>query len=452
MRRFRFVAPVFALSLVLTACPAGGDGDGDGGPGAAGTPAPGESPGAGGEGAIEVTSLWGGAEGEAFQAVIDAFQEANPGITVEYTSVRQDYNTVLNNRLEQGDPPDVAIIPGIGFLRSFAADDLLIPLSEFGIDDAFLSEAYAESVAETGQSVGTVEDTAYAIMVKLNSKATVWYRPDAFEENGWETAATWDELLTLTEDIRGAGETPWAIAAGDSWTLTDWFETVYLKQAGPDAYDTLFSAEGNWTDQTVKDAVNAMLEIITEENVAGGIEGALATPFVDGIGLVYSDSPSAQLFYEGGFVGGIAIGQVNTNLVPIETIDFFDFPNFEGGEEGAITIGGDVMAAFTTDPGVAEFMQYLASPEGGSVWAAEGTIVSPMADVDPGVYPNELAAKEAEQVANASVARFDGSDLLPAGTDLGAVLQTIIQDPGGMDGALEAFQGEVDAAWEEAGG
>ena len=70
-----------------------------------------------------------------------------------------------------------------------------------------------------------------------------------------------------------------------------------------------------------------MTDLYTEENVAGGITGALATLFVDGIGQVFSPNADAELFYEGGFVAGIATGDVNPDLVPVETIDFFDFPS-----------------------------------------------------------------------------------------------------------------------------
>ncbi len=443
MTRFRMVAPIAVLALILTACPAsttsstpGASAGGSGGGGNAGA-------------TIEVTSLWGGAEAEAFQAVLDAFT-AKTGINVTYTSVRQEYNTVLQNRVEQGDPPDVAIIPGIGFLRSYAKDGLLIPLADLGIDGGALASAYAPNLSDMGVGVGTVDDVAYAVMVKLNSKSTIWYDPSRFSANGWETPSDWDGLVALTEQIKADGFTPWGLGAGDSWTLTDWFESVYLRQAGEEAYDTLFSADGVWTDQSVKDAIATMTELLNEENVAGGIDGAMATAFVDGIGLVFSANPVAEMYYEGGFVGGIARGDVNTDLVSGETIDFFDFPEIDGS--GAkITVGGDVMAAFTTDPGVAEFMQYLASAEGGTVWAGGGTIISPMAGVETSTYPEGVQA-EATQIAESDLARFDGSDLLPGGTDLGAVLQAALRDPSSVDGALEDFQTQVTDAWTELNG
>ena len=96
-------------------------------------------------------------------------------------------------------------------------------------------------------------------------------------------------------------------------------------------------------------------------------------------------------------------------------------------------------------------MEYMVSPEAGTVWAEQGTIISPIIGVDSSVYPNELASKEAEQVANAEAVRFDGSDLLPAGSpDLGATLQTALNNPDGLDAALEELQVGVEQAFTEA--
>ena len=343
MNRFRMAVPIVALAIMLTACPAGNTST---------TPNPSASSGSSASGnagaTIEVTSLWGGAEAAAFQAVLDAFT-AKTGINVTYTSVRTDYSTVLSNRIEQNDAPDVAIIPGIGFLRSFAKDGKLVALKDLGIDDSKLHDAYLPNLADMGTSVGAVDGTAYAVMVKLNSKSTIWYDPSRFSANSWQTPTDWDGLVALTNQIKAAGKTPWGLGAGDSWTLTDWFESIYLRNSGEQAYDKLFSKDGDWTDQSVKDAIKMMQDLLTNDNVAGGLDGALATAFVDGIGLVFSANPTAEMYYEGGFVGGIATGDVNTDLKVGQTIDFFDFPEINGS--GAkITIGGDVMAALTDEP------------------------------------------------------------------------------------------------------
>lgn len=441
MRKFQFLAPAMVAVLVLAACSSDDPGSSGADPGSSGgTGADVEE----GDGSIVVTSLWGGTEQEAFEAVLAAFTEKT-GIEAQYEANRTDYATVLRTRIQGGEPPDVAIIPGIGTLRSLAREGALIPLSELGVAQADIEGNYAPGILD----VGVVDDELYGIMVKLNSKATIWYSPERFEEMGVAPAEDWDGLLQLTDDIEATGATPWSLGAADGWTLTDWFEIMYLKMHGTDAYDTLFSPDGDWTDDTVQATIDKMLELLNEENVDGGVDGASATAFVDAIGKVFSTSPSAELYYGGGFVGGIATGDdVNPDLAGQEgtAIDWFPFPTIDGNGEGLVTYGGDVMAALVADSDVAAFMEYLTTAEAGQVWAEGGTIISPIVEVDTSVYPTSLIQAEADQVTSAEAVRFDGSDLLP-GVDLGALLQSAFRGED-MAPLLEEFQTQVSTAWE----
>src|SRR5437870_12126885 len=104
------------------------------------------------------------------------------------------------------------------------------------------------------------------------------------------------------------------------------------------------------------------------------------------------------------------------------------------------------MAASTTTPGVKQFLQYMTTSDAGSVWAGTGAVTSPVKSVPATAYPNDLAKREAAQVANASAVRFDGSDLLPSGggDQLGAALQTAIQNKT-VDWA--AFETQMQTKW-----
>jgi len=184
-RSLRMLAPLATLALILTACPAGGSS-----PGASG----GASGGAGGT--ITVTSLWGGAEATAFQAVLDAFK-TKTGITVTYSPQRTDYATVLRTQIQGGTPPDVAIIPGIGFLRSFAAAGNLKKLADIGLDRASIEKNYAPGILD----VGTVNGDLYAIMVKLNSKSTIWYKPNEFKAASITVPKTWEDFQAVIKKL-----------------------------------------------------------------------------------------------------------------------------------------------------------------------------------------------------------------------------------------------------------
>jgi alpha-glucoside transport system substrate-binding protein len=402
----------------------------------------GSSPAVGGT--ITVTSLWGGSEQEAFQKVLDAFK-AKTGITATYQAQRTDYATVLQSKITSGSPPDVAIMPNLGFLRQFARSGGIKKISDLGLDPAALAASYPPGILDTGM----VDGVLYGIMVKFNSKSTFWYRPDKLKTAEVSVPKTWDDLKAALNTLKTKGDaTPLALGAKDSWTLTDWFEEVYLRQAGPTAYKKLFSADGDWTDASVATAISTMKEVLNDQYVVGGVKGALGTVFTDGIAQAFGASAKADLYYEGGFVGGIATGQTNTALKIGETIDWFNFPTFGKGDgDTAAEIGGDEIAALTTKPGVKEFIQFMTTADAGTTWAKTGAIISPVKAVDPSAYPNDLAKKEAAQVAGATAVVYDGSDTLPAAApDMGAMLQNAIQ---GQDvtGLLKTFNDGVKSAW-----
>jgi len=436
----RLITLPIAAMLILSACgtsatPAPSAGGSAPAASTGGSEAPGGSAVTGGS--ITVTSLWGGSEQESFQKVLDAFK-AKTGIEAKYESVRDNYATALQTRISGGNPPDVAIMPGIGFLRHFAKDGSIVKLSDLGIDPASLQANYAPGILD----VSTVDGALYGTMVKFNSKSTVWYRPDKLTAAGVEIPKDWDAFTAAIKTLKDKGDKPLGLGAGDSWTLTDWFESIYVRQAGPDAYSKLFSADGDWTDPTVATAVKTMTDVLTDANVDGGIKAALGRKFLDGMAQVFSANPTADMYYEGGFVGGLAIG-ANKALKPVDSINWFDFPSINGGN--AVTIGGDVIAPLTKNPGVKEFIQYMTTADAGGVWAGTGAIISPVKGVPDSVYPNDLAKREAAQVANATAVRYDGSDLLPAGApDLGAELQKAIQ---GQTVDWASFQSQVKTAW-----
>jgi alpha-glucoside transport system substrate-binding protein len=410
-------ALVLAVVLAISAAACGGDGGGA------------EE----GTGTVSVLSLWGGSEQEAFQKVLTQFTQ-DTGIKTKYETAR-DFLPVIRSRLAAGNPPMVAIIPRPGIVQDLANEGSLISLEDLGLDPDQINENYGEAWT----NLTTVDGTTYGVVAKANSKSVVWYRPD---DNKVRPVETWDELVQLTEQLKADPMKPWALGAKDSWTLTDWFENIYARTAGADRYQQLFSGELEFTDQSVKDALQRMTEILNEETVVGGVDGALGTGFVDGIGQVFSASPKAHLYMEGGFVGGIALADVNPNLQPGQTIDFFPFPTIDEGVGDPLVGGGDITAAFVNNEDVRQLIEYLASPEAGEIWVSTGAIVSPNKAVGSDAYPNELVRKEAEQVKNAETFVFDGSDLLPGalGEDWGTLLQTVIKDPSKVDSELERFQ------------
>ena len=214
------IAALAAFALALGAC--GGD-DGGGGT-------------AEGDGEITIFSLWGGSEQEAFQKVLDQFTK-DTGIKTKYESAR-DFLPVIRTRLAAGNPPKSRSSRAPASSHELARDDALIPLEDLGLDPDKINENYSD----TWTDLATFEDTIYGVVAKANSKSIVWYKPNSFQQNGFEIPTTWDHLLEITKDYKDKGETPWAVGAqgrDNSWTLTDWFENIYARQPGRQVHAAL---------------------------------------------------------------------------------------------------------------------------------------------------------------------------------------------------------------------
>jgi alpha-glucoside transport system substrate-binding protein len=391
---------------------------------------------------IEVLSLWGGSEKGAFLKVTDAFTKKT-GINVEYTTAR-DFIPNIRTRLAAGNPPDIGILPRPGYVGTLAKEGVLKTLSSLGITGSYMKQNYAAGWLKLGSSGGKL----YGVPAKANSKSVIWYKPDSFAKYHFKIPKTWAQLLAITKKYKAKGLVPWAVGAGPSqsqWTLTDWFENIYARTAGPAKYQALFTGKLKFTDASVANALKVMVQIINNKYVLNGIQGVLGQSFVGGIGDVFGTSAKAQLYFEGGFVGGIALQQVNTGLKAGKTINFFPWPTIKKSLDSPVVGGADFAAAFKDTPEVRQFLKYISTGAAGTVWVSTGAVNSPNKKVPSSAYPNLLARGEARQLAGASTFLFDGSDLLPGafGDTWGFALQDVIQKPSNIKSILSTFQGKI---------
>jgi alpha-glucoside transport system substrate-binding protein len=394
-------------------------------------------------GSIEVLSLWGGSEKAAFEKVTNQFTK-NSSIEVKYTSAR-DFIPAIRTRLAAGNPPDIAIVPRPGNLATLAQQNVLKPLNSLGFTTAYLKRNYSGAWT----SLGTVNGKIYGLPAKANSKSVVWYKPQSFKKYRFSVPKTWNQLIAIEKKYKAKGLTPWALGCGpgpSSWTLTDWFENIYVRTAGPAKYQQLFTGKIPFTDASVIKALNMMTSVLNNKYVAGGIQGALGLSFQDGMAKVFGKrGTTAQMYMEGGFMGGIAIGQINPALKPGKTIDFFPWPSIEKKWGSPLVGGGDLAVAFKDSPEVRRFLRYISSPAAGTIWVSTGAIISPNKQVPAKAYPNLLVRKEAAQVKTAKVFRFDGSDQLPGafGDTWGDTLQNVVQKPGDAKNIMSDFQKKI---------
>ncbi|GAA3721739.1 ABC transporter substrate-binding protein [Spinactinospora alkalitolerans] len=419
-------AAAAAVAAAAAACAPGG---GENGGGTAGG---GDLDGA----ELLVAAKWTGVEQENFEQVLDLFEEQT-GATVTYDSTGEDTGAYLGPRIEGGNPPDVAILPQPGLVSEYAAQDALFPLE--GDAEAALAENYSDY----WQELGSVDDQTYGIMLKAAHKSIIWYRPEAFDEAGVEAPQTWDALVDDTAGtLSDAGITPFAMCGASGWTLTDWFENVYLSQAGPENYDRLAAHEIEWTDDSVVQALETLADVWGEESLMnGGTDGAVQTDFPTCVTQVYGQQQAAMV-YEADFVAanvvesGAEVG-----------VDALAFPFPAVGEAPPVVVGGDIAVAMSEDEGTQRLLAFLASPEAGTTWAELGGYLSPNGNVPADAYADEFTQQLAQTILDAGEdVRYDLSDQVPStfgateGSGMWAILQDFLRDPSDPEAAAERLE------------
>jgi alpha-glucoside transport system substrate-binding protein len=429
----RLVALLGVMALAAAAC-GGGDDDDDATSGTTG---------AGAGDTVEMIAKWTGGELEAAQAVMAAFTDET-GIQVDLQGVGDDLPTILTTRIEGGNPPDVAQLPQPGLLVDLAERGALLSIEDV------VGDAVDERYAPVWRELGSHDGTLYGVWFKAANKSTVWYRVPAWEDAELEPPETWDDWVTASQDLLDAGTKPLAVGGADGWVLSDWFENVYLRMAGPEKYDQLAAHEIPWTDQSVKDALAKMRELVgNDEFVARGLSGALQVTFEDSVKLVFGEPPEAATVYEGDFVANTIRDE--TDAAAEEDFNFFPFPSIDGSDP-AVVGGGDVVVMMEDRPAVRELIEYLATGEAAEIWAELGGFSSPNQDVDLAVYPDDIAREAARQLVEAETFRFDLSDTVPAalgatrGAGIWGRLQDWLADPGSIDQVTQRLEEEARAA------
>ncbi|MFG2137034.1 ABC transporter substrate-binding protein [Streptomyces sp. NPDC048650] len=398
------LAAAAALALALAGC--GGTKDDAGGGGKGGSTAPTvRLPKLDGQ-RLQVTAVWTGPERENFGKVLDEF-EKRTGARVDFVPSGDDMAGFIGSKIAGGGPPDVAMLQQVGVLNEFAQKGWLKPLG------VAAKAQLAKNYAKGWQDLGAHKGTPYGVYFKASNKSLVWYNTKAFDNAGVKEPRTWPDFLKAAQTVSESGTEPVSVGGADGWTLTDWFENVYLSQAGPRKYDQLAQHRIKWTDASVTQALTTLGRLFGRKDLlSGGNSGALQTDFPTSVTQTFSggDTPKAAMVSSADFAAA-NITQTKARLGTDAKV--FPFPAV--GAESPVVTGGDVAVALKDGKAAQALLTFLASTDAARIWAQAGGFVSPNKELDQAAYTSKVM----REIAGALIAagddfRFDMSDQAPA--------------------------------------
>jgi alpha-glucoside transport system substrate-binding protein len=387
------------------------------------------------KGSVTITGVWTGPEQKSFQAVLAGFKSKYPNVNVKYQATGDNTPTVLSTAVSGGNPPDLASVSQPGLVKDFFNKGALKSLD---FAKSTINANYSPDFAK----LATFNGKLYGLIFKGANKSTVWYNVKSFQQAGVQAPKTWDDLLKDAKTIKSSGTPAYSIGGADGWTLTDLFENLYLRQAGPDKYDQLTDHKIKWTDPSVKKTLQTMAQVLGDTgNIAGGTSGALQTDFPTSVNNVFRNPPKAAMVMEGDFVPGVATVKAKAGT----DYNVFDFPSVDGSEP-AVVGGGDTIMMFKDTPAARALISYLATPEAASIWVKRGGFSSPNKNVPESDYPDAITRETATALAQAKTFRFDLSDLEPSafGGTVGQgefkLFQDFLKSPSNVNGIAQQLE------------
>ena len=137
---------------------------------------------------------WRTEDEDAYSTIFDVYEEANPGITVEFVPfVNTDYNQILATGLTGDGGPDVAQLRAYGGLQPLVEAGQLLPLDgEIDLSN-FTDNALK---AATGLSDGRVYGAPFAYQA-----FTAFYNKGIFDALGLAEPETWDEFVSVLDTL-----------------------------------------------------------------------------------------------------------------------------------------------------------------------------------------------------------------------------------------------------------
>lgn len=173
---------------------------------------------------------------EELDTIVTAFEEANPGVSVEVeTAPFADYFTLLQAGVASGDAPDVFELNYESFV-TYAANGALLDISDLVSADAPFYPRALEAFQYEG---------AQMALPATFSTVLMFYNADLFDqaEVAYPTADwTWDDAIAAAQAIRALGDDTWGL-----FSPTQFWE--FYKKAAQNGECSFFNAD--MTESTI---------------------------------------------------------------------------------------------------------------------------------------------------------------------------------------------------------
>lgn len=296
-------------------------------------------------------------DGKAFwEKTVADFEAANPKVKIEIQSIQnEDLDGKLQTALNSGDAPDVFLQRGGGKMGAMVKAGQLMDIT-----DSITSES--KQVISAGSfTAQTIDGKVYAMPVAV-LPGGFFYSKDLFSKAGITALpTTLAELQASLDKLKGAGIQPIAVGAKDAWPAAFYYYFFALRECSS-ATVTGTAKSLSFDDPCwLKAAQDVQTFAATKPFNNGFLTTSAQQGAGSSAGLVANHKAAMELM--GAWDPGV-IASLTPDQKPLADLDWFPFPNIDGGagEPGAMLGGVDGYSCSVKAPKDActAFLNYIA--------------------------------------------------------------------------------------------
>ena len=362
----------------------------------------------------------------AYEAVIEAFKEANPDINVTANNGdREAHKNTIRNALQNDAPDVITWYPG-NRMGPLVDAGLFLDISDLWASDPNLSEKF-NAIKPTMSR----DDKQWGVPYSYYQWG-IYYRKDIYDKLGLSEPATWDELLGNCDKLTEVGVTPFTVGSQNLWPLAGIFDYLNLRTNGYEVHNDLTAGKIKYTDERIRATFANWAEMLERcpfvSTHATMDWQAGITPFANGDAAHY-------------VMGNFSVGQYKDAGLSDEQIDFFQFPEITPGVPRAEEAPADaffIPAKATNVENAKKFMAFIATPEVQGDWNKAIGQLPPNSDA-PINTDDKFIVEGMETLSTASgLAQFFDRDAPAAMADAAMQgFQKFMLDPSSLDEILE---------------
>ena len=363
---------------------------------------------------------------DIFEQLEKEFNETHDDIHLKISSPN-DATTILKTRFIREDYPDIIGIGGDINYSYFVDSGILADLSDYeGLGE--VKPAYLDIIE--GLEFVPTEGT-YGLPYVANA-AGVLYNKDMFAEHGWEIPQTWDEFVSLCEEIQNEGIQPLYFGYKDTWTCLAPWNALAVGLAPSDVCQQVNKGETTFSKEYPQVA-EKMLELLNygEDGPFGYGYNDACTAFANGESAMYT-------------IGSYAIPQIKS-VNPDMNIGSFVFPANEDADKNVLNSGNDLMFCVMKDcknkEAAYEVLSYMLEDENVKKYLNAQSAV-PCKKGDFEITP-ELEEMR-DYIENGIVADYQDHHY-PSEMSVDAMIQTYLMDDSAD--ATDTFMKRFDKEW-----